>query len=137
MEQLVIKNLTVRIAENINYVWVLINEQTNREEFVESLGDSDFHKLLKQNTVKNLLVDCSNMWSFGIPEMSEYLDVEFMTSMRSIGVEKISVIINDEVFSMLSFVFQGIENSHSRNSPKLRFFSGSQFYQSFESVNWF
>ena len=137
MEQFTIKNLTVRIAENINYVWVLLGGQISREEFADSLGDADFHTLLQQYDVKNVLVDCSGMWSFGIPEMSDYLDTEFTAAMRGIGVEKISVVLSEDVLSMLSFVFQGIENNHNNSSPKIRFFESSQFHESFESVSWF
>lgn len=137
MEQITIKNLTVRIAENINYVWVLLGGQISREEFADSLSDTEFHTLLQQNNVKNVLVDCSGMWSFGIPEMSDYLDTEFTAAMREIGVEKISIVLNEEVLSMLSFVFQGMENNHRDGSPEIRFFNSSQFHESFESVSWF
>ncbi|MBX7169969.1 MAG: hypothetical protein K1X72_03355 [Pyrinomonadaceae bacterium] len=137
MQQYSINNLTVRISENINYVWVLLPEQVTREDFAAMLGNSEFHRLLQQNNVQNVLVDCGNMWNFGIPEMSDYLDKDFTVSMRQIGVKKISVVINQEVYSLLTLVFQTIENSHSQSSPQIRFFDSLQFYNSFESVSWF
>lgn len=137
MQQYSINNLTVRISENINYVWVLLPEEVSGKDFAAMLGDSEFHRLLQQNNVQNVLIDCSNMWNFGIPEMSDYLDKDFTVSMQQFGVKKISIIINQEVYSLLNFVFQSIENNHKQGSPQIRFFGSLQFYESFESVSWF
>ena len=137
MEQVSIKNLTVRIADGINHVWVILDEQVNRETFAESLGDADFSALLQQHQTKNVLIDCTRMWSFGIPEMSDYLDTKLTASMRPIGVQKISVVVSDEAMSYLALIFQGIEVKHNDSTPKIRFFGASQFYESFDSVSWF
>ena len=137
MEQFTIKNITVRIADDINYVWVLLDEQVNREEFADSLGDAEFHALLQQHNARNLLVDCGKMWSFGTPEMSDYLDTGLTAAMREIRVRKISVVVSENVYSMLPFIFEAIENNHAENSPEIRFFTSAQFQESFESVAWF
>lgn len=137
MEQFNINNLTLRISDNINYVWILLPQQVSREEFATMLGNAEFHSLLDQHNVKNVLVDCSNMWSFGIPEMSDFLDTDFTSHMGKIGVQKISVIVNETVLSMMSFIFQTIEQNHTEVSPQIRFFDSSKFHESFESVSWF
>jgi hypothetical protein len=137
MEQFTIQNLTVRVSEDFNYVWVLLDEQARSEQFAASLGDASFHSLLRRFYVNNILLDCSKMWVFSVPEMSDFLDKEFTVAMRDSGVEKISVIINDEVFSIMSFIFQGIEGNHAQSPPQIRFFNTASFYESFESVAWF
>jgi hypothetical protein len=137
MEQFTIQNLTVRVSADFNYVWILLDEQTRSEQFAASLGDASFHSLLRQYKVRNILLDCGKMWVFSIPEMSNYLDTDFTAAMRENAVEKISVVVNDEVFSIMSFVFQGIEANHAQGSPQIRFFNTSSFYESFESVAWF
>jgi hypothetical protein len=137
MEQFKIQNLTVRVSQDFNYVWVLLEEQVRFEQFTLSLGDASFHSLLQRYNVKNILLDCGKMWVFSIPEMSGYLDAQFADSMREIGVEKISVVVNEEVFSMLSGIFQGIEFNHLQNPPQIRFFGTTSFYESFDSVSWF
>jgi|SRR5215203_2324442 len=137
MEQFTIQNLTVRVSEDFNYVWILLDEQTKSEQFAASLGDASFHTLLRHHNVKNILLDCGKMWVFSIPEMSGFLDTEFAASMRETGVEKISVIISEEVFSMLSGILHGIEFNHLQDAPQIRFFGTASFYESFESVAWF
>jgi hypothetical protein len=137
MEQFTIQNLTVRISSDFNYVWILLDEQTRSEQFAASLGDASFHSLLQRYNVKNILLDCGKMWVFSIPEMSNYLDTDYTAAMRENGVEKISVVVNDEVFSIMSSIFQGIEANHAQSSPQIRFFNTSSFYESFESVAWF
>ncbi|HEY0460479.1 MAG TPA: hypothetical protein VGC97_15190 [Pyrinomonadaceae bacterium] len=137
MEQFKIQNLNVRVSTDFNYVWVLLEEQVRSEQFAASLGDAEFHSLLQRYHVRNILLDCSKMWVFSIPEMSAYLDTQFTNLMVGIGVEKISVIVNEEVFRMLSGIFQGIEFNHLQNLPQIRFFGTASFYESFESVAWF
>ena len=137
MEQFSIQNLTLRVSEQFNYVWVLLDEQTRSEQFAASLNDASFHALLQKYNVKNILLDCGKMWVFSIPDMSEYIDYDFAAAMNGIGVEKISVVINEEIFSMMSGIFQGVQNRHAENPPEIRFFDTTSFYNSFESVNWF
>jgi hypothetical protein len=137
MEQFKIQDLTFRYSPDFNYVWVLIAEQTNSEQFGASLGSAEFYALVQRYKVKNMLLDCGKMWVFSIPDMSSYLDGTFAAQMRDNGVEKISVVINAETFSMLSGILQGIEFNHLQNPPQIRFFSTEQFYDSFDSVSWF
>lgn len=137
MEQFRVQNLNLRVADGINYAWILLDEQTNREQFAASLGDADVRNLLQRFAVKNILIDTSKMWSFGIPEMSDYLDTNFTAEMRETGIEKIAVVLNEDVISMLSFVFQGIEANHAAGVPQIRFFSTPQFYETSDSVSWF
>lgn len=136
MEQSSIQNLTVRYSPDFNYVWVLLAAQTNSELFAASLGDASFHSLLRRYDVKNMLLDCGKMWVFSIPEMTAYLDQSFAAAMRENGVEKVSVVVNEEIFGIMSSIFQGIAANHPQ-SPEIRFFSTARFYESFESVDWF
>ena len=137
MEQFRVQNLSLRVADNINYAWILLDEQTDREQFAASLGAADFRILLQRFAVRNILIDTSQMWSFGIPEMADYLDKNFTAEMRGAGVEKISVILNEDVISLLSFIFQTIETNHAAGVPQIRFYSTPQFYETGESVSWF
>jgi len=137
MEQFTIQNLTVRVSEDFNYIWVLLDEQTRSEEFAASLGNPEFLSLLMLRRVKNILLDCSKMWVFSIPDMSNFLDTLFAEMMRASDVEKVSVIINEEIFSIMSGIFQGIEAKHLQSPPQIRFFSTASFYESFDSVSWF
>lgn len=137
MEQFNIQNLTLRVSPDFNYVWVLLDEQARSPEFAASLSDAQFQQLLQHYKVRNILLDCSKMQVFSIPDMSSYLDKEFANLMNSIGVEKISVIINDETFQMLSGIFLGIQSRHLQNAPQIRFFGSDSFYNSFDSVSWF
>src|SRR5688500_15929654 len=119
MEQFKIQNLNVRISGDFNYMWVILAEQTNGEQFAASLGDASFHSLLRHYDVKNILLDCGKMWIFSMPEMTDYLDRTFPALMRGVGVEKISVVIYEEAFSILSFMLRGIEFNHLQEAPQI------------------
>ena len=137
MEQISIRNLTVRVSGDFNYIWVLLDEHTKSVEFIASLGDAAFHELLRRYNVKNILLDCGKMLVLSIPDMPDFLDTEFADRMRENGVEKVSIIINEEVFSIMSGFLQPIETKHSQSVPQIRFFDTASFYNSFDSVSWF
>jgi hypothetical protein len=137
MEQFTIQNLTVRVSEDFNYIWVLVDAETRSEQFAASLGNNLFLSLLMLRSVKKILLDCSKMLIFSIPDMSNFLDTSFAEKMRLSGVEKVSVIINEEIFSMMSGIFQAVESKHIQSPPQIRFFSTASFYESFDSVSWF
>src|SRR5215207_8515751 len=102
MKQFTLQNLTVRVSEDFNYIWVLLDEHTKSVEFIASLSDREFRSQLMLRRVKNILLDCGRMLVFSIPDMNEFLDTAFVEMMRACGVEKVSIIINEEVFSNMS-----------------------------------
>jgi hypothetical protein len=73
---------------------------------------------------------------FSIPEMTSHIDRPFAAAMRENGVEKVSVVVSEEVFGLTRTIFQGIA-SNRPEPPQFRFFSAAKFYESFESVDWF
>ena len=137
MEQFSIQNLTVRISEDFNYIWVLLDENTKSVEFIDSLDNPEFLSLLRLRRIKNILLDCGRMLVLSIPDMPEFLDTRFAETMRECGVEKVSIIINDEVFSMMSGFLSPIENNRRQSVPQIRFFDATNFYNSMDSVLWF
>ena len=137
MEQFTIRNLTVRVSEDFNYIWVLLDEFTKSDEFVAALRDSEFLSQLMLRRVKNILLDCGKMLVLSIPDMPEFLDTEFADMMQACGVEKVSIIINEEVFSIMQGFLTPIEDKHRASVPQIRFFDRTSFYNSFESVSWF
>lgn len=137
MEQLFIQQLTVRIADVFNYSWVIMDEQATREQFIDSLNDSQFHEVLRQNKIKNIVLDCVNMWNFGIPEMSDYLANDFSKAMQYAGLEKASVVLNDQVLMLMSSIFDSIQHKYAQTSTQIRFFYPSQFHEGWDAVNCF
>ena len=137
MEQFSIRNLTVRVSKDFNYIWVLLAGQTKSVEFIASLGDAAFHELLRRFHVKNILLDCGKMLVFSIPDMPDFLDTEFADRMRACGVEKVSIIVNEEVFSIMRGFLEPVEAKHRDGVPQIRFFDSASFSESFDSVSWF
>ncbi len=137
MEQITVQDLTIRFSENINYVWALFSGPVDNEGFIQSLDDAGFHAALKEKDTINLLLDCTRIGTFSIPNMSDYLDGRFMGAMDAAGIEKISVIVDGNVLYMMKFVFQGIEDNHADDKTAIRFFNEEQFQQSAEAVEWF
>ena len=136
MEQFTIQNLTVRISSNFNYIWVLVDEETRSPEFAASLSDDEFHTQVILSNIHNIVLDCSRMQVFSIPEMPRFLDKQFAEMMYDCAVDKVSVIVNEEWISIMSGIFDGIAARH-QSAPEIRFFSTAGFYDSFESVSWF
>lgn len=136
MEQLFIKQLTVRIADVFNYSWVIMDEQATREQFVDSLNDIEFHEVLRQNKIKNIVLDCANMCNFGIPEMSDYLADGFPKAMQNAGLEKASIVLNDQVLMLMSSIFDSIQQKYVQSPTQIRFFYPSQFHEGWDAVNW-
>ena len=122
MEQVTVQYLTIRFSENINYAWALFNGPVSIEEFIESLDDADFQAELKEKGTTNLLLDCTRIGTFSIPDMSDYLDGRFMNAMAEASIEKISVVVDGNVLYMMQFVFQGIEDNHADDKTAIRFF---------------
>jgi hypothetical protein len=114
----------------------LVDDETRSPEFAASLGDDDFHTEVILSNVHNIVLDCSRMQVFSIPEMPRFLDQQFAEMMRDCAVEKISVIINEEWLSVMSGIFEGIEKRH-QTAPQIRFFDTNSFYNSFDPVAWF
>ena len=137
MKQFTLQNLTVRVSEDFNYIWVLLDEHTKSVEFIASLSDREFRSQLMLRRVKNILLDCGRMLVFSIPDMNEFLDTAFVEMMRACGVEKVSIIINEEVFSIMSGFLKIVEENHQQQAPQIRFFDTVSFYNSFDSVSWF
>lgn len=137
MEQFRIQNLTLRVSEDFNYIWVLLDENTKSDEFVAALRDREFLSLLMLRRVKNILLDCGRMLVLSIPDTPEFLDMEFAEMMQACGVEKVSIIINEEVYAIMAGFLTPIEEKHGQSVPQIRFFDTTSFYNSFESVSWF
>ena len=137
MEQFSIQNLTVRVSEDFKYIWVLLDEYTKSVQFIGSLRDDAFYELLRRYRVKNILLDCGKMLVLSIPDMPEFLDTEFADKLRENNVEKVSIIINEEVFSIMRGFLEPIESKRRDSVPQIRFFDTASFYESFDSVSWF
>ena len=137
MEQITVQYLTIRFSENINYAWALFNGPVDIKGFKASLDDADFGAALKEKGTTNLLLDCTRIGTFSIPEMSDCLDGSFTDAMAAADIEKISVVVDGNILYMMKFIFQGIEDNHADDKTAIRFFNEEQFQQSAEAVEWF
>ena len=137
MKQLTTENISIRFSENINYAWALFNGPVSNDEFKNSLNDKSFRTSLKKSNTTNLLLDCSRLGRFSIPEMSDYLDIDFTNVMANIDVKNVSVLVDENVLSMMQFIFKQIENDHAGSKTHIRFFNSGQFTASSEAIEWF
>lgn len=136
MEQIAVKDAIVRYSEDINYSWIICEGFMSNEEFSGSLSDARLYNFLEKKRVINIVLDISNLNSFNIPDMSNFIDISFREHMNKIGILKISVILKTGIIMFLSGVLQEIEDRTEKNT-RIRFFDASQFYDTVESVTWF
>lgn len=137
MQEINTMNIDIRFSESMNYAWAIFHQPVSTDDFIDCLSDEDFTAQLKENNTKNLLLDCSRIGGFSVPGMSDYIDTHFAKQMAANEIEKISVVIDDDTFYMLQFIFTELEEKHAANQPQILFFNTSQFYDGFEAVNWF
>ena len=129
-------NLVIMHSYNIPYLRVDVGGFLTVEQFQENLLNPKLWELVAEKSVKNLLINGSQLHRFGTGD-TEWLTSGFLQKASAAGIGKVSVVVAGNVFNMLVQVFNAYAASGSNQQIEIRFFYDNQFYDGWETVSWF
>src|SRR5689334_6359157 len=103
MVQIEDEGINIRWSDSIPYTWVTLSGMLTFEQVQEKLSKPELFDLLTEKQVENVLIDVTQTWRFGT-EDSEWLGSEWANKVAAVGVKRVSLVVQQQVFGLFGSV---------------------------------
>ena len=136
MIQIQDENSNIMYTENIPYTRVDLSGFLTAEQQKEKLSNPKLFELIGEKNVVNLLLNLSQVWRVGTEDL-DWIEKEWLPKLSTSGIQRVSIVCSQQVFDMLINIFNTISERVNKGSIQVQFFNDIQFYETWDSVNWF
>jgi hypothetical protein len=135
MIQIQDENINIMYSENIPYTRVDLSGFLTFVQYKEKLSNQKLFDLIEEKGVENILLNHSSLWRVGTEDL-DWIEKEWFSKASAAGIKRVSLVFSQQVFDLMTNLFQTIAIRVNTGSLEVRFFYDAQFYDGWESVNW-
>lgn len=130
------ENCVIRYSPSFNYIRVDFDGFFTADQFKAQVGSAKLFELIADKGMENILINLTPAQRVGTEDL-DHLEKVWCPAVAHLGIKRVSIVTSSYMFDMFVNIYNGIEAKMSNSTPQMRFFRDTQFYDTWESVDWF